>query len=165
MTTMNLLDVIQHYEDAIAHLEKRVTAETVLAVLQARDLVEAARQSPTSDSETKLFLHLITLDTRLLEQTQNIHKTVDLETWQKSLHPPESAWWWFLEKPIHVRDRYDWLWSALTVTSLTASASLVVDIGGRFLTAGAPGLWGSFALIGQSVLTLATAGGVRTSFH
>ncbi|MBE7386158.1 MAG: tetratricopeptide repeat protein [Leptolyngbya sp. SIO1E4] len=162
MTAMTLPDAIQHYAGAIASLEKTANAETVLAVLQARDQVEAARQSPAGTTMPELFLHLITLDDRLLEQARNIHNTVDLEAWQKSLQPPESAWWWFLEKPIHVRDRYDWLWSALTVTSLTASASLVVDIGGRFLTAGAPGLWGSFALIGQSVLTLATAGGVLT---
>ncbi|MEM0981083.1 MAG: tetratricopeptide repeat protein, partial [Cyanobacteria bacterium P01_H01_bin.58] len=71
-------------------------------------------------------------------------------------------WWWFLEKPIDARDRYDWLWSALTVTALTASASIVVDICGRFLTAGAPGVFGSFAVISQGVLTLATAGGVLT---
>ncbi|NEP27465.1 tetratricopeptide repeat protein, partial [Moorena sp. SIO3I6] len=55
----------------------------------------------------------------------------------------------------------DWLWNALTVTSLTASVSLVVDISSRFLTTSL-GFIGSFAVISQSALTLLTAGGILT---
>lgn len=159
---MNLSDAIQHYARAIARLEKKVSAEAILTVLRARDQVEAVRQLTTSSLDPDLFLHLITLDDRLLGQAGNIHGAVDLAAWQKSLQPPASAWWWFLEAPIHARDRYDWLWSAATVTALTASASLVIDISGRFLSVGAPGFLGSFAVISQGVLALATAGGVLT---
>ncbi|MGF1525161.1 MAG: tetratricopeptide repeat protein [Leptolyngbyaceae cyanobacterium] len=159
---MNFPAAIQHYAIAIAQLEKTVNPEVVLNVLRSRDQVEAARQDPDSDLDPDCFLHLITLDDRLIQQAGTIHNTVDLEAWQKSLQPPTSAWWWYLAAPTHVRDRYDWLWSAGTVTALTASASLVVDICGRFLSVGAPGAWGSFAVISQSVLTLATAGGVLT---
>ena len=159
---MNLSDAIHQYAGAIAQLEKVSSAEAVLAVLRSRDQVETVRQSTAISVEPDVFLHLITLDERLIEQARKIHNTIDLAAWQKSLQPPPSAWWWFLETPMHARDRYDWLWSAATVTALTASASLVVDICGRFLSVGAPGVWGSFAVISQGVLTLATAGGVLT---
>ncbi|MEO1095456.1 MAG: tetratricopeptide repeat protein [Cyanobacteria bacterium J06638_28] len=158
---MDLATALQEYAQTIAALEKRADVSTVLAVLRARDQAESARAA-TASPATDLLIQLITLDERLLDQTKLIHAAVDLASWQQSLNPPETAWWWFLAKPIDVRDRYDWLWSALNVTALTASASIVVDICGRFLTAGAPGVFGSFAVISQGVLTLATAGGVLT---
>ncbi|WP_008311904.1 tetratricopeptide repeat protein [Leptolyngbya sp. PCC 6406] len=161
---LGLDTAIHHYGDAIATLETQPTPAIILAALIARDSIEAARQppgfpilAPTAD----LLIELIDLDQRLRQQAGAIHRTIDLAAWQRSFSPPETAWWWFLDPPIHPLDRYDWLWSTLTVVALTGSGSLLVDISSRFLSGG-PGLWGSFVVISQSVATLGTAGGVLT---
>jgi hypothetical protein len=118
--------------------------------------------SPPAVSETaEQLMALLALDQQLKQQATVIYATVDLAAWQKSFHPPETAWWWYLSEPVHRLDRHDWLWNTLTVIALTASGSLLVDISGKFLTGG-PGLLGSFTVLSQSVMTVATAGGVLT---
>ncbi|MEM6590687.1 MAG: hypothetical protein AAF651_02370 [Cyanobacteria bacterium P01_C01_bin.73] len=136
------------------------TPDQILAVLMARDRVQQDGETAQTLSQ-KSMLTLITLDQQLRSLAGPIVRTVKLSDWRDSINPPKTAWWWFLEAPEHQLDRFDWLWSALTVASLTGSASLVVDIGSRFLTGG-PGLFGSFAVLSQGIITLATAGGVLT---
>lgn len=154
---------LTQYATALMDLEKagkKATPAQVLAVLMARDAV----QQDYSDTETRsqpVLLQLIELDHKLRALAGAIHQTAPLNDWRISINPPETAWWWFVEAPAHQLDRFDWLWSALTVTSLTASASLVVDMCAKFLVGG-PGVFGSFAVISQSLITLATAGGVLT---
>jgi tetratricopeptide (TPR) repeat protein len=58
-------------------------------------------------------------------------------------------------------DRFDWLWTALTILCLTISLGLVADISSRFLSGG-PDTWAAMTLVGQSVLTLLAAGGALT---
>jgi tetratricopeptide (TPR) repeat protein len=155
---------ISRYGTAIATLQQNPTATTILAALLARDSVEDALQGlePPAVSETaEQLMALLALDQQLKQQATVIYATVDLAAWQKSFHPPETAWWWYLSEPVHRLDRHDWLWNTLTVIALTASGSLLVDISGKFLTGG-PGLLGSFTVLSQSVMTVATAGGVLT---
>jgi tetratricopeptide (TPR) repeat protein len=155
---------ISRYGTAIATLQQDPTATTILAALLARDSVEDALQGlePPAVSETaEQLMALLALDQQLKQQATVIYATVDLAAWQKSFHPPETAWWWYLSEPVHRLDRHDWLWNTLTVIALTASGSLLVDISGKFLTGG-PGLLGSFTVLSQSVMTVATAGGVLT---
>ena len=89
-----------------------------------------------------------------------MHKQLNYLTGVAVFNPPNEYWWWFLDLS-HPLNRFDWIWNALTVTSLTASISLVIDISSRFLT-GQPGFLSSLAVISPSVLTLLTAGGVLT---
>jgi tetratricopeptide (TPR) repeat protein len=107
------------------------------------------------------LIAVILLDSRLKKQAELITQTVELVNWRASFNPPNDYWWWFLETPTHRLDHFDWGWNALTVASLTASLSLVVDISSRFVS-GDPGFLGSFAVISQAALTLLTAGGVLT---
>jgi tetratricopeptide (TPR) repeat protein len=153
-------DRLTQYSAALSTLENAASPSpgTVLAVLLARDQVQlmAGELLPADQA-----LRLIQLDGRLRQLAAKITAVAPLDEWRTSLKVDVNAWWWNLEAPPSSWDRFDWLWNALTVTALTASAGLVVDIGSKFL-GGGPGLLGSFSLIGQSVLTLATAGGVLT---
>jgi tetratricopeptide (TPR) repeat protein len=81
---------------------------------------------------------------------------------EEPISKPVTSWWWFLPTPSHPLDNFDWLWNALTIVSLTLSATLITrDISTRFLIGGT-GFFNSFAIISQSVLTLLTVGGVLT---
>ena len=146
-----------HYSAALGTLENAANPSqtTVLAVLLARDQLRADQLS------TEQTLQLLQLDQRLRHCTTKLLAHTPLEQWRQSLSVDDAAWWWNLEAPVHRLDRFDWLWNAGTVSALAASASLVVDISSKFLAV-TPGLLGSFAVVGQGVLTLVTAGGVLT---
>jgi tetratricopeptide (TPR) repeat protein len=163
MSILELYSTLKHYEAALNALEKtdnKPSAEAILHVLIARNIVHEKFADIAHISKDKL-IKLVELDSRLKKQAGLITQTVELADWRSSFHPPKDYWWWFLEAPTHPRDRLDWLWNALTVTSLTASVSLVVEISSRFLTT-SPGFLGSVAVISQSTLTLLTVGGVLT---
>lgn len=156
---------LQRYRQAIATLRQTPTATTILAALLARDSIEDRLQTletaQASEDTAAQLITLLALDEDLKRQAPVIYSTVNLGAWQTSFHPPDTAWWWYLSEPVHRLDRYDWVWSTLTVIALTASGSLLVDISGKFLTGG-PGLLGSLTVLSQSVMTVATAGGVLT---
>ncbi|NEP48891.1 MAG: tetratricopeptide repeat protein [Moorea sp. SIO3C2] len=163
MSILELESTLNRYEAALTALEKtdnKPSPEAILRLLIARNVVQEKFADIAHISKDKL-IKLIELDSRLKNQAGLITQTVELADWRTSFHPPKDYWWWFLETPTHRLDRFDWLWNALTVTSLTASVSLVVDISSRFLST-SPGFIGSFAVISQSALTLLTAGGVLT---
>ena len=154
--------VIQLYEEELAVLEKstKVSEEQILRVLTQRDRVHKFLRD-TSDISEHILIKLFFLDTRLKKQANKINQQIQLADWRASLEVPTTFWWWFLQDENHRLDQFDWLWNALTIASLTASVSLVVDISTRFLSGGTS-LISSFAIISQSVLTLLTAGGVLT---
>ncbi|AOY82137.1 tetratricopeptide repeat protein [Moorena producens JHB] len=163
MSILELESTLNRYEAALTALEKtqnNPSPEAILRVLIARNVVQEKFADIAHISKDKL-IKLIELDSRFKKQAGLINQTVKLADLRTSFHPPKDYWWWFLEAPTHRLDRFDWLWNALTVTSLTASVSLVVDISSRFLST-SPGFIGSFAVISQSALTLLTAGGVLT---
>jgi tetratricopeptide (TPR) repeat protein len=160
---MSLGQSLERYSETITALEEahaRLSAEQVLAVLKARDVVQAALIDKAQDNVDDL-LTLIELDRRLKQQTVRIAQNVKLAEWRASLQPSEKGWWWFTELPPDRWSRFDWLWTALTVFCLTISFGFVADISSRFLTAG-PDTWAALAVVGQSVLTLLAAGGALT---
>jgi len=165
MTISQLDSAIKHYKVTLTAIEQSresPSSEIILCVLMARDAVqEALTTVDVSHRQEEKLIALLQLDNRLKKQAGMITGIVSLADWRASFHPPQNAWWWFLEAPIHHLDRFDWLWNALTVTSLTASLSLVVDISSRFMSGGL-NFFGSFAVISQSVLMLLTTGGVLT---
>ncbi|MEH2125195.1 tetratricopeptide repeat protein [Nostoc sp.] len=154
--------VIQLYEEELAVLEKstKVSEEQILRVLTQCDRVHKLLRD-TSDISEHILIKLFFLDTRLKKQANKINQQIQLADWRASLEVPTTFWWWSLQCENHRLDQFDWLWNALTIASLTASVSLVVDISTRFLSGGTS-LISSFAIISQSVLTLLTAGGVLT---
>jgi len=165
MTTSRLDRAIKRYATTLAALEKaapNLSDEQILRVLVARDAVQAVLTDKTQDPPKDLMT-VIQCDSRLKKQAKSIARAVRLADWRASLHPKPEAWWWFFEPstPLHWRDRFDWLCSALTVVCLTVALSFVVDISSRFLSGG-PDRWGALAVVAQSVLTMLTAGGTLT---
>jgi tetratricopeptide (TPR) repeat protein len=160
---MNLGRTLERYSETVISLEEaqpRPSTEQVLAVLKARDEVQTALIDQTQDSVDDLVA-MLALDKRLKQQTARITETVKLADWRASLQPSEKAWWWFIESPPSRWNRFDWLWTSLTILCLTISLGLVADITSRFL-AGGPDTWAALTLVGQSVLTLLAAGGALT---
>ncbi len=166
ITSIRLECAVERYEAAIAALEaaaEKLSAEHILEVLVARDAVQAAIIDKTQANPGSLIKKVNELDVRLRKQAQSINQAVTLADLRSIFNPPEKDWWWLLDppKPLPWRDRYDWLWRGLSISFLTASLSLVVDISTRFLSGG-PDTLGAFAVIIQSVLTLLAGGGALT---
>ncbi len=160
---MSLGDSIEHYSATLTKLEEAQPEPSemqILAVLKARDMVDTVLTGKTQSAINGLIT-IVELDNRLRKQTERIAQAVKLADWRASFHPPEHSWWWFNEPPSSRWDRFDWLWSALTILCLTISLGLVADISSRFLSGG-PDTWASMAVVGQSVLTLLAAGGALT---
>ncbi|WP_448603010.1 tetratricopeptide repeat protein [Thermoleptolyngbya sp.] len=148
--------VLMRYSTALDALEAHAdlpSEDVILQALTARDAVQAALDKAPADPAIRAEIYR--LDQRLRNQSGAIAHHLDLATWRDSLNLPASAWWWNFSKPLDPRDRLDWLWDALTVTTMAASFSLVMDISSKFLTGGTD-LLGSFIIVGQSVLTLLT---------
>lgn len=160
---MNMGRALERYSATIKALEEaqpRPSPQQILAVLKARDHVQTALADKEQDSVDDLST-VLELDRRLKLQAARIAQAVGLEEWRASLQPSEEAWWWFMQLPPRRWDRFDWLWTPITVLCLIIALGLVVDISSRFI-AGGPDTWAAMTVVGQSVLTLLTAGGTLT---
>lgn len=153
--------LIDQYEKELNILvESKVSSKEILQVFLVRDRIQQLLNDKT-DVSADLLLDLFDLDSRLRKQANKINQTLEITEWRNSLEIPINYWWWFLKPESHHLDQYDWLWNSLTVTFLTVSMSLVVDISTKFLGGGIA-VGSVFATIFPSVLTLFTAGGVLT---
>jgi len=137
------------YAQALAALEDNPHA--LLAVLQARDGVEEARQEvpPLRADEAR---RLIALDGRLREGGTSL-ALEELPAWRQSLRPSQTAWWWFLDQPDGESERerdMPWTWVVLTGLLVFLTVALTAEILKR-LWAGAPD---AFSVFG-TLLTLA----------
>ncbi len=123
-------------------------------------------QSQMGASSLSQFLsHLNQSDRRLKAQGHTIARQVPLEEWRSLLRSSEDAWWWFFQVPPIPPsrwDRYDWLWSALTVPFLTVNFALVVEISSHFVS-NQPDTLGSIAVAGQGAMALLSASATLTS--
>lgn len=164
MGSNQLESALEHYKTVLTSLEQTATksaAGDVLAVLTARDVLQDSLNSLSVPPESQVLLQIFHLDSRLKAQAKQITATVDLAASRATLNPPETAWWWFLEPPPHIFDRLDWLWSTLSVASLTGSFSLALHISSSFLAGGAD-FFGTLAISTQAVLTFLKAQGTFT---
>ena len=95
----------------------------LLPILLARDQVGAVRKqvSALSVEQTR---RLIALDERLCRQVARMSLD-NLSTWRQTLRPPESAWWWFLDRKAEERDLP---WVLLTGTLLLLTTTLTIEI-------------------------------------
>ncbi|WP_016949260.1 tetratricopeptide repeat protein [Anabaena sp. PCC 7108] len=158
-----LTPLIDQYEKELHLLEEstELSEEAILQVFLVRDRIQKLLSDKT-DVSADILLDLFKLDSRLKKQANRINQKAQLVTWRSSLEIPVNYWWWFLKPESHRFDKNDWLWNSLTIASLTASLSLVVDISTRFLGGGV-GFGSALGTIFPSVLTLFTAGGVLTA--
>ncbi len=164
MGSTELESALNTYETVLTSLEQagtKLMAEEVLSVLISRDVLEDSLHSPSVPPESQVLLQILDLDSRLKGQAKRITATVDLAASRASLNPPETAWWWFLEPSPHIFDRLDWLWSTLSVASLTGSFSLALHISSCFLAGGAD-FFGTLAVSTQVILTFLKAQGSFT---
>lgn len=151
----------------ISELSRQPTAEEILSILVARDHVQSAYiahiKTPNEPPPNAATLtHLSHLDQRLREGAGRMVATPQLADWRSSFALDKTTWWWSLLDPEpEPADRFQWLWQAGTVTSLTVSLGMIGDIVPRFLT-GAPDSLGAVSVSVQSILTLLVAGGTLT---
>lgn len=162
MIASRLDNAVERFATKLTELETATppSAEQVLDVLMARDAVHAALADKTQ-SPKKSLITISELDSRLRKKAESISQVVNLADWRAILNPPAESWWWFFEAPTPQWDRFDWLWSALSVSFLTVSLGLLTDISTRFLSGG-PDTLGATAVIAQSILTLLAGGGSLT---
>ncbi len=165
MNFSSLADALSHYEAklmVIQQVSPQPTAEMMLNVLLVRDAI-ALMTSDRPSLPTHELLKLADLDQQLKQHRVAIATIGNLEHWRTSFKPAQDSWWWYFEAPqdVHLWDRFNWLWSAVSITCLTIALSLVGDISTRFVTGG-PDTLGAFAIGTQSVLTLLAGGGALT---
>src|SRR5688572_21923173 len=114
---MNLSQSLERYLATLTALEEaqpQPSGTQILDVLKARDEIHSALAAKAQDPPEDL-IKLLQLDSRLKQQTARISQVAKLADWRASLQPPAQAWWWFLEAPSSRWDRFDWLWTALTI--------------------------------------------------
>ncbi len=121
----NQLDhAIQKYIDSLNALEKVLTAvdssklssEKILDTLITRHAVQVAIDKSNPHDSKILLKNLNRLDNRLKTLFKNINYSTHLAKWRTYLNPSEEAWWWFLDSlVVPWSERYDCLWSFLSL--------------------------------------------------
>lgn len=93
-----------HFEQALAHYSTQLAVfgvhvlpapEHIIAVLRARDAVQAALQDHIQ-APLEALLTLPQLDNRLKQHATAIAQVISLADWRDSFHPAPESWWWFL---------------------------------------------------------------------
>ncbi|MEO1145957.1 MAG: tetratricopeptide repeat protein [Cyanobacteria bacterium J06638_22] len=160
--------LLERYQAALHALQQdKIEPLQLIEVLRTRDrlqgvLDDALAKPQASALSNAFWLQLATLDDRLRQCQKEIATHPDLPHWRQSFRPPEAAWWWHFPKPPDIRDRYDWLWDALAIASLTASLALTQDIARRFIDDSFGGVWSSLGALTPAVMTLFAGGGAFT---
>ncbi len=133
------LEALEHYQAMLECVEKsrsNMVKEEVLALLLARDAVEASINLNQNESSSEL-LCLFDIDERLSELDHRLKKigemvanAISLDKWRTRLQRNEMAWWWQFSptRKVDAWDRVDWLWDALTLGTLALGASFMVSI-------------------------------------
>ena len=141
--------------------------EKILAVLITRDALQKELEKAPVSPEN--LLKISQLDCLLREKIQKLPQDITwevrcyiltkLEDIRAVNHPAQQSWWWFLNIPIHGWERLNLARDTLTFIWLASIFSLFADIASRFLSGGAGlGMFGSFTVIFQSILALASGG-------
>jgi len=177
MPISRLDQAIQRYKAALVvlspnskasefNLPQELSTLEVLDILTARDEVQVALERSTQRTGAQLTV-IYQLDKLLKENAKSIAQIREAASesadWRDSFHSREDAWWWALEapKPVQWTERFDWLWGASSVTCLTISLGLLVNIYPRFLSGG-PDVFAALTTVAQTVATLLAAGGTLT---
>lgn len=144
---------------------KELTNEQILEVLTARDAVQLALSQETPIFTGQLLEKLKRGDRYLKSRKWlALISQIDLGEWRDIFHPPETAWWWYLEFPPpltepeppqgkSVWDRFDWLWDFFTRFFLTISVSLVGNVATKVFSGESDNFLGIFSVVAPSVIT------------
>lgn len=162
---MSFPDALNRYERALDSWVKKdgeLAGGRALEVLTARDAVQHWL-GKTPDASSEQLLRLDKLDDRLSQQKPNIYAALDLDHWRSLLNPPDSATWWypqppallpFLEKRHPILERFDWLFTFLSLFFLTLAVTVVLDTLNRVVGEGL-NTQGMFPVVVQVLLTIA----------
>lgn len=129
-------------------------ADSVLSCLLARDEVVDGGGG-IGASSTAEFSAILQADDALHRQASRIEREIGSATlarWRATRQPSEDAWWWHLDA-VAERASERTGWAALTLLLVLTSFGFVLDIGLRWLGAGADFL-GLFSGLVQSLLVL-----------
>lgn len=170
--------LLEQYKTALINLEEKLknsaeiatsslSVQVILDVLTVRDALE--KQLGDKETPGASLVKVAQLDSRLRKQFKGLSQKISQENLVKILekldelcevaHRPREAWWWWPKIRVHWWDRWDLAWDTLTIIWLAATFSLLTDVSTRFLSGGAgPGLFGSFAVISQTILALMGGG-------
>lgn len=171
-------EVLEHYENTLRTFKEAIekshkaainqlSVQQVLDVIVARDALQ--KQLEEIETPAESLVKVSELDRDLRKQFEALPRKVcqkelrqiltQLDDLRDICEPPKKAWWWFTKIPVRWWDRFDLAWDTLAILWLAATFSLLTDISSRFLSGGVgPGLFGSFAVIFQSILALSGGG-------
>ncbi|PSN77477.1 hypothetical protein C8B47_21860 [filamentous cyanobacterium CCP4] len=160
-----LESAIRRYRDYLNSIqqlagESHVQAHDILRLLTSRDQLQSVIANLAYLPPSKLH-EISELDASLKILERYLSSYCEIDTWRVSYSPSSDAWWWFLSSPKHPLDKFDWLFSALTIALLTTSLALLGDIVPRFLTE-RPNFLGSLGVTAPTLITLLAAGGALT---
>lgn len=110
----------------------------IIDILIARDSVHNYLQKETYSLRIDKLIEIRSLDEKLkqqlLKQEQLISQNyLELEELKYLRSPISEAWWWDFKKPIHILDRFDWLFNLGTLFCLGFSFSITIELISRIL--------------------------------
>jgi Tfp pilus assembly protein PilF len=168
---------ISRYEAAIAIVREAAadaTAEQVHEILLARRQVQASWEAKFRWSLAKSLRALVQWKPWWRERSrrqwqralsnldQQVRELIGSDGWQLLLVPIADRPEWLQRfSPIDWRDRFDWMWQALSLSFLTISISLLTPLAARFWEGGPDR--GVVAIIFPSVVALMTGSGALTT--
>ena len=136
-----------HHQGAIAPPLDRILfpdAKIILEILATRDTLHK-RLTEAKSVSAENWITVERLDKRLKDHSHLITKAIELKEWRSLTNRPESHWWWYvessprmpwLEKYFKWLNRFDAVWTFLTLLFLTMSITLVLDTMTRFVEGG-----------------------------
>ncbi|WP_353572770.1 tetratricopeptide repeat protein [Candidatus Albibeggiatoa sp. nov. BB20] len=184
----NLKQKIDEFADKLQIIEplfdkkEEVQTNRLVELLLLRTKIEElllihCQQCQLSEESWEPIQRLDALDVRLQNMGEMIAQNIDLAKWQTRADIEQQYWWWFFKPPMDIWDKYDWVWTGLTVVVLALSASFVFSIysalsigtGSQIFTTFSTVLQGlGLALIGGGALSTIGQNKVReilTYFH
>jgi Tfp pilus assembly protein PilF len=168
---------LDRYEAAIAIVREAAadaTAEQVHEILLVRRQVQASWEAKFRWSLTRSLRSLVQWKPWWRERSrrqwqrslnnldQQVRELIGSDGWQILLVPIADRPEWLQRfSPIDWRDRFDWMWQALSLSFLTISVSLLTPLAARFWEGGPDR--GVVAIIFPSVVALMTGSGALTT--
>lgn len=137
---MALNTAIEIYEEHLKTLSDDTSPEPnmIIDVLIARDYVHDCLQQEASSINIDVLKTIKGLDNDLKIQLKKNEKLIsqnflELEEFKQLKSPLPKAWWWKFKKPVHILDKFDWLFDLGTLFCLGFSFSITIEIISRIL--------------------------------
>lgn len=157
------MDVTTLYCQTVESLQKSEepwTEDQLLTCLVARDRIACLLKDSKLD-DIQVIQQILVADNTFRELAPRMTKVKVFPRWRQSLNPSMDAWWWFPTSSGRW-DRWDWLFSGLTLVFIALTLSFVTDIATRFYQEGLD-LLGALTIVFPTLLASLSVGGVLSS--